>query len=500
MKNHRFSIGLIVCASLSLGMVPTGAHAAENINVNTDSAIGTYWAAHQGTLGAAVSQEVTYANGASEQRFENGVVTNGKWGGVQALTGAAGEAFVKAGGVEKFGNAESAPWNNSFCGTSVTTHDGKTRWMVVLDEKTQPGSYIDLNSAAAQQWRAERGQSGACFPNNAATAIPEVPVEAETPAPQPNAEATYGDAANKIAEARAQALSNGFTVAEASGELRKVTDDLVAQDFSDNISGLYSISQNRALMINTNAIDVYVSDSTKYGSYLYQNEFITNTSTGTRELRALFYSSAAQNCSAPESWDDHGYALFTNVAEDTVISQYFTQYDDYGTCINWNNQIAASPVSWGPGLMDRTAQGTQVDTTYDWSAATYLPIQQVLELRVDANKVVYIKADATGKPLAGASPVESSALTEAKNLTDRNRFSSYNDWAYGGNWNIWSDITMLGAPLEPATEENADDGSTLVTQKFEGGTLVWVKGTAIMRADLNDLGKAKLTWYNSLGI
>lgn len=546
MKSIRTPLGVSTLLGLSLTMAP-GAFAAEAVTVDTTTPIGAYWEKNKDVLGAATGEQQTFANGSTQQTFENGVVTQGKYGGVQAVTGTAGEAFMKAGGAEKFGNAESAPWKHSHCGLSITTHDGKTRWLVVLDEKTQAGSYINLNSAEAKTWQAERSKTRSCFTNNAVVettpvlpespaepvapetpaepetpVVPEVPAQPETPVapevpaepvapetpaepvvpetpaePETPADTNFGDAANKIADARAVAAANGVAVAETGGELTNATADLVTQDFGGNISAIYSIAQDRALMINTDALASYLANPGQYGTYLYQNEYTKHWKTGALELRALFYNTTAENCSTPVTWDDHGYALYSTGT--AVISHYFIQYDDYGTCINWDNQTTASPVTWGAGLMDRTATGTEIDTTYDWSAAKYIPLQQVLELRVDTNKVVYIKADAQGKPLAGAKPVESSALTEALNLSDRGRFSSYNDWAAGGNWNIWNEMTMLGAPVAEATEATAN-GTTIVTQQFEGGTLVWTKGTAFMNAELNDLGQAKLAWYTALGL
>ncbi|MGV3102576.1 hypothetical protein [Rothia sp. 32237D007AR] len=566
MKSLRTSLGLTTLIGLSLTLTP-GAFAVDAA-VDTTTPIGAYWEQHQDVLGAATGEQQVFANGATQQTFENGVVTQGKYGGVQAVTGAAGAAFLKAGGAEKFGNAESSPWKHSHCGLSLTTHDGKTRWLVVLDEKTQAGSYLNLNSAEAKAWQAERSKTRSCFTNNAvapaapvvygaqpepvvaegpaplaegvtpvepvaegiippvepvaegiappvepvaegvtppvvaaepeAPVAPEVPAEPETPvAPEAPADTNFGDAANKIAEARALALAEGVVVAENGGELTKVTSDLVTLNFGGNISAIYSISQDRALMINTDALAIYLANPGEYGTYLYQNEYTKHWKTGALELRALFYNTTAEQCSTPVTWDDHGYALFSSGT--AVISHYFIQYNDYGTCINWDNQTVASPVTWGAGLMDRTATGTEIDATYDWSAAKFIPLQQVLELRLDANKVVYIKADANGKPLAGAQPVESSALTEALNLADRGRFSSYNDWAAGGDWNIWNEMTMLGAPIADATEVTVN-GTTTVTQQFEGGTLIWAKGSIFMKAELNDLGKAKLAWYNDLGL
>lgn len=499
MKSLRTSLGVTTLVGLSLTMAP-GAFAADAVTVDTNTPIGAYWSKHKDTLGAATGAQQTFANGARQQVFEKGVVTFGPRGGVQVIPGQAGQSFVKAGGAEKFGNADTAPWKHAYCGESITTFDGKTRWLVVLDEKTQPGSFLDLSSPEANKWKAERSKTKQCFTNNAVVDVPTQPVTPEQPAdPAPPADATFGNASAKIAEARTQAVTQGITVAETGGKLTKATADLVTQDFGGNVSAVYSLSQDKALMINTDALAVYLADPASYGSYLYQNEYTKNRITGALELRALFYNSKAENCSPAQTSNDHGYALYSAPDQSAVISQYFIQYDYSGSCINYENQNAASPVSWPKHLMDRTPVGTAIDSTYDWSQAKYIPIQQVLELRVNDSKVVYIKADSAGKPLAGAKPVESAALTEALNLADRGRFSAYNDWANGGNWNMWSEITMLGAPVGPVSEATAN-GTTIVTQEFEGGTLVWTKGTVHMNAELNDLGNAKLKWYNSLGL
>lgn len=496
MKSLRTSLGLTTLVGLSLAVAPS-AFALDTANVDTNTAIGSYWAKNKDALGPASGAQQTFANGSSQQVFEKGVLTYGRHGGVRVLAGQAGKSFIKAGGAEKFGNAESSPWKHAYCGQSITTFDGKTRWLVVLDEKTQPGSSINLSSPEAKKWKAERAKTGHCFTQNAVLDTPAQPLTPEQTSPAPDT--AFGNASTRIAEARAKAVSQGISVAAKGGQLTKVTDDLVTQDFGGNISAIYSRSQDKALIINTDALAVYLADPASYGKYLYQNEYTKNRVTGALELRALFYNSTAEQCSAAVTSDDHGYALFSARDQSTVISQYFIQYDDNGNCINWDNQNAASPVSWAKGLMDRTPVGSKIDSTYDWSKAKYIPIQQVLELRVDGSKVVYIKADSKGKPLAGAQPVESAALTEALNLSERGRFSAYNDWANGGNWNMWDEMTMLGAPTGPA-KESTSKGTTIVTQPFEGGTLVWTKGTVHMTAELNDLGKAKLKWYNNLGV
>lgn len=483
-KNLRTPMGITALVGLSLSLAPAGAFAAEAAPIDASTAIGAYWEKNKDALGAAVDPQECFTNGACEQVFENGVVTHGKWGGVQSLMGEAGQTFTQAGGAEKFGNAEGQPWNHTYCGSSVTAHDGKTRWLVVLDSKTQAGSFIDLNSAESKQWVATRAQDRSCFPNNAV--VEETPV----------VDATAQAAADKIADARAVANANAAGVGEALAAPVKVTEDLYTQDFGSNVSGLYSVSQDRAVMINTDALQVYLANPAKYGSYLYMNEFYPHDA-GV-QIHALFYTSADRNCEATHKWQDHGYALYTSTNGEAVLAQYYQQNNEYiGECFNYNNDTVAAPVAWPTRFMDRTPGAGAVDTTYDWSQAKLIEIQQVLELRVNESTVVYIKADANGKPLAGATPVESSALSYTLELSDRGRFSAYNEWVNGGSYNIWSATTMLGAPVGEAVE-SVVDGEAIVTQEFEGGNLVWFKDTPHTRVDLNELGKAKLAWYEDL--
>ncbi|MDO4898892.1 MAG: hypothetical protein Q3965_06230 [Rothia sp. (in: high G+C Gram-positive bacteria)] len=125
----------------------------------------------------------------------------------------------------------------------------------------------------------------------------------------------------------------------------------------------------------------------------------------------------------------------------------------------------------------------------------------MLELSLGGDEAVYIKADSEGKPLAGAQPVKVSALFKAADPDGRATWSTpHEQWAEGGLQNIWTNLTMLGAPIAEATESPAEDGSTTVTQEFEGGRIIWKKGTTELRAELNDLGKEKNQWYDSLRI
>lgn len=159
MKNKTQALsGALLFATLLMGFAP--AHAAST----PTSSIGTYAKKHVSTLGKALAPEETYANGALSQRFQNGLLTWSKRTGVQLLTNPAEiDAFLKAGGASTFGALESGSWRNSFCSQTVTTFDGKTRWLIVVDSKTQPSTSIDLNSAEGKTWKSERSKTGKCF-------------------------------------------------------------------------------------------------------------------------------------------------------------------------------------------------------------------------------------------------------------------------------------------------------------------------------------------------
>ncbi|MDO4898893.1 MAG: hypothetical protein Q3965_06235 [Rothia sp. (in: high G+C Gram-positive bacteria)] len=164
-------------------------------------------------------------------------------------------------------------------------------------------------------------------------------------------------------------------MAETGGQISAATDDLLVQDFGDNISAIYNRSQDRALIINSNALEAYLADPAKYGTYLYQNEFISNSKTGVLEVHALFYNSATENCTNPQK-NDYGYGLYSSPQQDTVILRGFYQLKlNSGTCFNFNDDKLAVPLSWKEGLLDREPVGTEVDTSYDWSKAHYIPLQ-----------------------------------------------------------------------------------------------------------------------------
>lgn len=172
-----------ISATMLLSAVPGVTQAA---TINPSTAIGKYGQAHQSDLGNPLTDEQKFANGISAQEFEHGLVTWSRRTKTHVLTNPSEiAAFKQAGGVEKFGALEGESWNSSFCGKSVTTFDGHTRWMVVVDAATQQASFIDLNSAEGLQWKKDRTTTRGCFADNAPNTEkpnePEEPNEAEQP-------------------------------------------------------------------------------------------------------------------------------------------------------------------------------------------------------------------------------------------------------------------------------------------------------------------------------
>ena len=149
--------------------VNTSTAVSSNVSTSSVGATGTpindFWLNHLDDLGVVLTAEQCYSNGSCEQGFENGLVTWNARNGVHVLTDPSEiYVFLAAGGVEKFGALESDSWNHSYCGQSVTTYDGTNRWLIIVSPfSANAGSFINLDSPEAIQWKAERISTGGCF-------------------------------------------------------------------------------------------------------------------------------------------------------------------------------------------------------------------------------------------------------------------------------------------------------------------------------------------------
>lgn len=148
--------------AMLVSLAPATAQAA-NFRQNPNSGITKIWNQNPTKYGQPISNEKCYENKTCAQNFENATITWNRTNGVKVLNGAENAvAFNAARGAEIFGGFESDAFNNSFCGLSVTTYNGKTRSMIVLTGE-HAGRSIDLNSEEAKRWKAERNQTKECF-------------------------------------------------------------------------------------------------------------------------------------------------------------------------------------------------------------------------------------------------------------------------------------------------------------------------------------------------
>ena len=166
-KKQRTLGATLLSATFLMSLAPGAAQAAESstIYMNPNAGITKLWKTDPAKYGNPVSPEKCVKGKGCEQVFEKSVITWNSRNGVKALTGAErAQAFEKAGGIATVGALEGDAWNNSYCGPSVTTFDGKTRHLVVVGgDKATIGSSIDLNSDAGKQWLKERATTKECF-------------------------------------------------------------------------------------------------------------------------------------------------------------------------------------------------------------------------------------------------------------------------------------------------------------------------------------------------
>lgn len=489
----------LTAATLLFGLTPTAAQANQAVKVDTSTAIGGLWSEHRSEYGKALSAEECFANGNCQQQFEQAVITWNYKTGAHAITGQNAQAFLAAGGAAKVGAIESDVWNHAQCGPAVTAYDGTTRWLVVT-AGDYAGKFIDLNGEQANQWRSNRLVNNKCFADPAVGELPQTPAEPLEPASKEKPSDAAQAAAAKIAELKAN--TSQIKVGEAQSQLTKVSEDLYTQNFPDNISVIYSYRQNLAIWINSNALQAYLKDPQRYGQFLYNNEFRPNEASGKIDLVAQFsHQEDMSSCTSPQKADAYGYGLYSASGADAVFKHYYQLESQGDGCVSYHGEMPSLVGTFPASLMDRPddPQGA-VDNSKDWSQAEFIELQQVLELQdKESGLVYYIMATPEGTPLPGAKPIESSLLEQSSKNADRPRFSDYGSWAYGGAYNIYSDITMLGAPIAEEVRSSPSSGLVTVSQDFEGGKLIWEEGSKTVKVKLNAVGQAKKDWYKSQG-
>ena len=157
-------------AALLISLFSAGPAHAQTVETTATQDISAHVQAFGAEYGTATDSVHCYDNAVCEQSYEKAVITWSTRTGAHAIVGPHRvDAFKLAGGVEKLGALESEFWHSAYCGESVTTTDGVRRFMVVVDSGTQAGSYLSLNEAEAEEWRATRAESKACFADNVAS-------------------------------------------------------------------------------------------------------------------------------------------------------------------------------------------------------------------------------------------------------------------------------------------------------------------------------------------
>ncbi len=290
------------------------------------------------------------------------------------------------------------------------------------------------------------------------------------------------------------ASTTEFSPSQPVGEVTHRGGVYYTQDFGNNISAIYSSEQNKAIWMNTDAVTEYLTKPGVYGSYLWLNQI--TVADGQPTIQAV----TMQNSELKYNWEDDGSLLYS-AAESKALFYLPVSLD-------WINGAYAMYHGQNPtlvnGFPDHVTgrvydENLPVDTTYDWSNAQFIELPRVLRIQADG-KDWYIKATVDGKPLPGAKPVASNMLLESYLNSDRPRLANYADWAFGGDYQMYNNLSMLGAPVGEEVEYTDEQGMTTVTQEFEGGTATWYKGTEFLGASLNEVGEAKKAWYDSLGI
>lgn len=164
MKNK--AVAMVV---LGLGMTlagPTlgiGAEAAPQ-PAERGAPITEEWSKNRVIYGEPLSELNCSFSWGCTQTFEHAMINWNPRNGVRVLKGAESvRAFEAAGGPAEFGALEGDVFRHGYCGPSVTTYDGKTRWLIVISGD-RASTALDLSSETARTWMAERARTRECFP------------------------------------------------------------------------------------------------------------------------------------------------------------------------------------------------------------------------------------------------------------------------------------------------------------------------------------------------
>lgn len=451
MKFSASKIGAVaLSAAALLSTAPGAVVAAESVYMNPNAGITKVWKKNPEKYGQPLSTEKCVKGKGCEQIFENAVLTWNQRNGVDALMGADRvKAYQQAGGVAAVGAVESDAWNHAQCGPVVTTYDGSTRWLVVVgDEKAKAASKLDLSSQAAKDWRTTRNQTGACFTGSEHTPEPQ------QPAPTPE-----------------HPVGNGW---------EKVNDFISARV-------LYSIDEG----INFQ-YDVYeVFDArTGYTGYMdgrVYNEFIKNPD---------FFGKFTYTHKVGDDRGGARYNFFVSNFE-RPSGESVDAWGDKIASVGYT--IYSAPDAQGKrtstsGVIDNEPAFTPTNpVNVDWSQQPYvhfpgLPNEDggALFYQDGENSAIIIKADANGKPVAGAQAYRSDWLGYFMSREGRFDINQATDWAYGGYLQFFNEVSTLGVPVAEQ-QKVTENGVTYLTQEFEHGSIKWevpAEGATAKKAEI----------------
>lgn len=438
-SSNKWGVSLLSATAL-VALLPSVAQAAPtpSVYMNPKAGITKLWKTDPAKYGKPLSPEKCVKGKGCEQIFEKSVITWGSSTGVKALTGAdRAQAYEKAGGIGGVGALEGDAWNNTYCGPSVTTYDGKTRHLVVVgDTKATAGSSIDLNSVEGKKWLQTRGTTKACF-----DAKPAADNEAAT-------KAKVLDMVHKSFDSTVTAediiVTDGRYYAVAVGYKGRVF--------------LYDQQTGNSGILEGPVYTEYIKNPSHYGGLI------------------ISFS--------PDGGDsDMGYV---SIFGESAVNEFtFQAYGERSVSVQRSQYVvnADGTKTWQPVedyVIDHEVPYTPLDiNSIDWSKASYsdmpgLPGEEGGALFVtDARAMYIIKANADHTPVAGAKAYRSEWLGYQESIVVRGSWTQAQQW-YQGDWNLEpSKVSALGVPVAEAkiVEEG---GLKYQTQQFEHGSIKWL--------------------------
>lgn len=547
-RNHRISSAFI-SATMLFGIAPTMANAAPT---SSQGAISTFATSHAKQLGAPTSAEECFSNGTCAQEFKTGIVTWRPSTGAKALTNSAEmQSFKQAGGPAQLGALESSSWKSSYCGQIVTTTSGKTRWLVVVDQATQPGSKIDLQSPEAKTWLAQRAKTRACFTANTApvvkgpeninwTAAQFIPAQrallsitdttayvtaadangarvpgsavVEVPWLKTNTAAlndwsgkstwSEGSAIQALGLPTSNPVWNGSTAQQnfEHGTLTFSRDNTTVKT-QLNTEGLKTLEESLNFTPKISGEYKMVNDRLtikEYGNSVFVYDAQTGHATVMDQRVYNEYLKNPDRFGAPAGWrwagaDGHGSSQY--------LTTMFTDTAGRITTV-WDADTVSVVVDPAEGdIFTINNESATVDpASINWDYTDYSLMQSARIYLHEGDNVAYTIAAGSDYHAVAGSPVFSSRwlgynLAQMKSdawdsYSDTNQYKEWNQ----GELGLHSKVSAIGLPVA-AAKTVVENGVTYEVQEYSGGTVKWAIPGATAAANAGD---AQIT-LNAIG-